>query len=166
MSQFVFTPGPVDWPEGKSLLLGEINDVKLRVTRYLAHARPSEEWMADPDGNGIAAMKFSLVGPDNTENAEQWLTATRFGGSAAVGSAKVEFQQAEADTMVDDFISPPAKEDLDPQGLLTIHYEGRVTARARQQEHRQEDPARPAATFPSRSPHTCPMPGSRPTAGS
>ncbi len=127
LSQFVFTPGPVDWPEDKSLLLGEINDVKLRVTRYLAHARPSEEWTADPDGNGIAAMKFSLVGPDTTENAEQWLTATRFGGSAAVGSAKVEFQQAEADTMVDDFVNPPRKEELDPQGLLTIHYEGRVT---------------------------------------
>jgi cytochrome c-type biogenesis protein CcsB len=39
----------------------------------------------------------------------------------------VEFQQAEADTMVADFVSPPAREDLDPQGLLTIHYEGRVT---------------------------------------
>ena len=83
--------------------------------------------MADADGNGIAAMKFSLVGPDNAENAEQWVTATRFGGSAAVGSAKIEFQKAEADTMVDDFLNPPAKEDLDPQGLLTIHYEGRVT---------------------------------------
>jgi cytochrome c-type biogenesis protein CcsB len=127
VSQFVFTPGPADWSEGKSLLLGEINGVKLRVTRYLAHARPSEEWMADPDGNGVAAMKFSLVGPDNAENIEQWLTASRFGGSAAVGSAKVEFQQAEADTMVEDFVNPPAKEGLDPQGLLTIHYEGRVT---------------------------------------
>ena len=101
--------------------------MKLRVTRFLAHARPAEEWMADPDGNGIAAMKFSLVGPDNSENAEQWLTASRFGGSTAVGSARVEFQQAEADTMVDDFLNPPAKEDLDPQGLLTIHYQGRVT---------------------------------------
>ena len=29
--------------------------------------------------------------------------------------------------MVDDFVNPPAKEDLDPQGLLTIHYAGRVT---------------------------------------
>ena len=109
VSQFIFTPGPVDWSEGKRLLLGEINGVKLRVTRYLAHARPSEEWMAAPDGNGIAALKFSLVGPDNTENAEQWLTASRFGGSTAVGSAKVEFQQAEADTMVDDFLNPPQK---------------------------------------------------------
>ncbi len=127
VSQFVFTPGPIDWPEGKSLLLGEINGVKLRVTRYLAHARPAEEWLAAPDGKGIAALKFSVFGPDNSENAEQWLTASRFGGSAAVGSAKVEFQTAEADTMLDDFINPPAKEDLDPQGLLTIHYDGRVT---------------------------------------
>jgi len=127
VSLFVFAPGPIDWPEDKSLFLGEINDVKLRVTRYLAHARPAEEWMADPDGNGIAAMKFSIVGPDNMENAEQWLTASRFGGSTSVGSAKIEFQKAEADTMVADFVSPAAKEDLDPKGLLTIHYEGRVT---------------------------------------
>jgi len=127
VSLFVFSPGPIDWPDDKSLLLGEINDVKLRVTRYLAHARPAEEWLADPDGNGVAAMKFSLLGPDNMENAEQWLTASRFGGSTAVGSAKVEFQKAEADTMVDDFLSPPAKEDLDPKGLLTVHYEGQVT---------------------------------------
>ncbi len=28
VSQFGFTPGPVDWPEGKSLLLGEINERK------------------------------------------------------------------------------------------------------------------------------------------
>ena len=127
VSQFVFSPGPVDWSEDKGLLLGEINGVKLRVMRYLAHARPSEEWTAAPDGNGIAAMKFSLVGPDNAENVEQWLTASHFGGSTAVGSARVEFRQAEADTMVDDFVSPPAKDGLDPQGLLTIHYEGRVT---------------------------------------
>ena len=127
VSQFIFTPGPIDWPDGKSLLLGEINDVKLRVTKYLAHARPVEEWLADPDGNGMAAMKFSLIGPDDGENREQWVTASRFGGSAAVGSAKIEFQKAEADTMIDDFLSPPAKEDLDQQGLLAIHYEGRVT---------------------------------------
>ena len=127
LSQFIFNPGPVDWPEGKSLLLGEINGVKLRVTRYLAHARPSEEWMTDPDGNGIGAMKFSLIGPDNADNAEQWLTASPFGGSTAVGSARVEFRQAEADTMVNDFLNPPAKDEIDPQGLLTVHYEGRVT---------------------------------------
>ncbi len=29
--------------------------------------------------------------------------------------------------MVDDFLNPPAKDGLDPQGLLTMHYNGRVT---------------------------------------
>ena len=125
--QFVFTPGPVDWPENKGLVLGKINGVQLRVTKYLAHARPTEQWTATADGKGVAAMKFSLVGPDAIASAAEWLTATRFGGSTSVGSARVEFQQAEADSMVNDFINPPAKEELDPQGMLTIHYEGRVT---------------------------------------
>ncbi len=145
ISEFIFTPGPVDWPENKSLLLGQINGVKLRVTRYLAHARPAEEWQAARDGNGIPAMKFSLVGPDNAENAdnsqnsEHWLTATRFGGEVAVGSAKVVFRQAEADTMLDDFLNPPAHDGLDPQGLLTIHYQGRVTRVPVSRERWQED---------------------------
>ena len=90
--------------------------------------------MPADDGNGIAAVKFSLAGPDigempNVENQmtndetgirhstfdirhsrEQWLTASRFGGSTAVGSAKVEFRQAEADTMVEDFLNPPTND--------------------------------------------------------
>jgi cytochrome c-type biogenesis protein CcsB len=127
VSHFTFTPGPVDWPEGENLLLGEVNSVKLRVTRFLAHARPAEEWMAAADGVGVPAIKFSLFTPDNTESAEQWLAASRMGGGTAIGSAKVEFQMAEADTMVDDFLHPPAKEGLDPHGLLTIHYQGHVT---------------------------------------
>jgi cytochrome c-type biogenesis protein CcsB len=127
VSQFIFTPGPVDWSQGQSLLLGEINSVKLRVTRFLAHARPGEDWMADAEERGVPAMKFSLYGPDSSENAEQWLTASRLGGGTSVGSARVEFQAAEADTMVDDFLHPPAKADLDPHGLLTVHYQGQVT---------------------------------------
>lgn len=152
VSAFLFNPGPVDWPEGKSLRVGAINGIELRVTRYLTHARPSEEWMPAADGNGIAAVKFSLAGPDieggapGTPGREQWLTASRFGGSTAVGSAKVEFRQAEADTMVEDFLQGPEvrgqrsegersdlrplKADLwssDPKGLLSIHYQGSVT---------------------------------------
>ena len=166
VSQFIFTPGPVDWPEGKSLLLGEINDVKLRVTRYLAHARPSEEWMADPDGNGVAAMKFSLVGPDNTENAEQWLTATplrrqhgrRFGeGGIPAGRSRHHGRRLRQ--------SPGERRSRSP-GPADDSLRRPRDPPAREQEHRQEDPRWRAATFPSRSPSTCPMPGSRPTAAS
>ena len=126
VSAFLFHPGPVDWPEGKSLRMGAINGMELRVTRFLAHARPSEEWTAARDEKGIAALKFSLAGPETDGNIEQWLTASRFGGSTAAGSARVEFRQAEADMMIDDFLNPPAHDGLDPQGLLSIHYEGRV----------------------------------------
>ncbi len=126
VSAFLFHPGPVDWPEGKVLRVGAINGIEVRVTRYLAHARPSEEWMTAPDGKGIAALRFSLAGPDIEGSHEQWLTASRFGGGTAVGSAKVEFRQADADTMLEDFLHPPASENLDPQGLLSIHYQGKV----------------------------------------
>ena len=126
VSAFLFHPGPVDWPEGKVLTIGSVNGMGMRVTRYLAHARPSEKWMPAPDDKGIAALRFSLAGPDIEGSTEQWLTASRFGGSAAVGSAKVEFRQAEADTMLDDFLHPPASEGLDPPGLLSIHYRGKV----------------------------------------
>ena len=33
VSAFLFHPGPVDWPEGKSLRVGAINGIELRVTR-------------------------------------------------------------------------------------------------------------------------------------
>lgn len=125
VSAFLFHPGPVDWPEGKVLRIGSINGIQVRVTRYLAHARPSEEWMAAPDGKGIAALRFSLAGPDIEGSHEQWLTASRFGGSTAVGSAKVEFRQAEADTMVWDFLHPPGN-GFDQQGVLSIHYLGKL----------------------------------------
>jgi cytochrome c-type biogenesis protein CcsB len=126
LSAFLFHPGPVDWPEGKQLRVGAINGVAVRVKRYLAHARPSEEWMPSPDDKGVAALRFSLAGPDIEGSHEQWLTASRFGGSTAVGSAKVEFRQAEADTMVEDFLHPPASEGLGEQGLLSIHYHGKI----------------------------------------
>ena len=48
LANFLFRPGPVDWPKGKSLCLGANGGVKLRVTQYLAHALPVEEEVADP----------------------------------------------------------------------------------------------------------------------
>ena len=97
--------------------------------------------MADPDGNGVAAMKFSLVGPDNTENAEQWLTATplrrqhgrRFGEGGIPGRPKPtpwstissipRRKKTSIPRAADDSLSRPR----DP--------------RAREQEPRQEGPA-------------------------
>ena len=92
---------------------------------------------------------------------EQWLTASRFGGSTAVGSAKVEFRQADADTMVDDFLHPPASDGLDPQGLLSIHYQGQVEHVPVSKNLGKKILWKAARR--SRSPPICPTPNSRPT---
>jgi hypothetical protein len=38
----------------------------------------------------------------------------------------IEFQRAQAATMVDDFLKPPPAKEMDPKGVLAIHYEGKV----------------------------------------
>ena len=49
---FRFRPGPVDWSEDERLLFKELGGVRLKVLRFLAHARMDEDWIADPAGRG------------------------------------------------------------------------------------------------------------------
>lgn len=122
---FVFRPGPTDWPDGKSLDFGEISGVNLKVTKFLAHACRNQNWDADPVGEGPAALKFAMAGPEEAAGAEHWLVASQFGAEAAVGSARLAFYRAAADSLVDDFLAPPPG-PLDSLGVLAIHYEGSV----------------------------------------
>ena len=69
-------------------------------------------------------MKFALAGPEDAAGTESWLVASPFGAEASVGSAKFQFQQAGANTLVEDFLHPP--KDMDPAGVLSIHYDGHV----------------------------------------
>ncbi|MHB1037206.1 MAG: cytochrome c biogenesis protein ResB [Pirellulales bacterium] len=122
---FRFQPGPADWPEGKTLDLGGISGVQLEVTRYLSRARAVENWVADKTRSGPPAIEFALVGANGVAGEGQWLSAGQFGGLASVGPIQFEFQRVPAATMRDDFLKPPAK-DMDPSGVLSIHYEGRM----------------------------------------
>ena len=47
-SAFIFEPGPADWPEGKTLDLGQLGGVQLEVLKFYRHARTEEKWVADP----------------------------------------------------------------------------------------------------------------------
>lgn len=124
---FTFRPGPVNWPEGMTLDLGEISGVKLAVKQFFRHARSEEDWIADESKTGVPALKFTLIGVEDMVSPEAWLVGSRFGSQTAVGSARVEFQRAPIDSMVEDFLQPPAKDkDMDKDGLLAIHCEGKV----------------------------------------
>jgi hypothetical protein len=123
---FAFQPGPVDWPEGKTLELGSLDGVELEVIRFLAHARSNEDWIADQSPAGIPALKLAYTGPDSTASAETWMIAGQFGAEVAAGSARIAFQQAGMESQVEDFLRPPAK-DMDPSGVLSIHYDNHMT---------------------------------------
>lgn len=76
---FRFRPGPVDWSADESLLFKELSGVRLKVVRFLAHARMNEDWLADPAAEGPPAVKFAVTGPEETAAAQSWLVAGQFG---------------------------------------------------------------------------------------
>jgi len=115
---FTFQPGPVDWPAGKTLDLGERNSIGLKVLKFYRHARAEEHWVADESGRGGPALKISLLGPEGQAVAEQWLVGDQF------SAAQIALHRASADLMREDFLQPPAKDDMDPRGVLSAHFEG------------------------------------------
>ena len=124
---FTFQPGPIDWPEGKTLELGESSGVHLRLTGYLCHARTQEDWIADPSEAGPPVLKIAVSDPDGSLVAEQWLAGgpdPRGQDAITLDSLKIQFQQASASSMLDDFLKPP--EQMGPGGVLSVHYQGRV----------------------------------------
>jgi len=124
-SVFVFRPGPVAWPEGKTLDLGYINGTSLKIIRYYPPAQVDEHWQADESQEGKPALEFAVLGPDGQAGNQAWLAADPFGGQMELGPAQLAFYQAGADTLVDDFLNPPAA-DSDPDGVLSMHYEGQM----------------------------------------
>jgi hypothetical protein len=124
-TEFIFEPGPVDWPDGKTLSLGELNGVALDVLKFYRHARVEEDWVADREGQGSPALKFVLAGPDGRPVREEWLVADQFGSQMFIGPVKFEFQRVPMQSMLEDFLKPPAA-DSDKDGVLSMHYEGRV----------------------------------------
>ena len=122
---FTFRPGPSDWQPGKTLDLGELDGVHLRVLRFLRHARIDERWIADKTNDGGPAIRFALAGPDGKTVLNDWLGGGPFGGEFSIGPARFLLNQAKSASMLEDFLKPPGK-DMDKQGVLSMHYQGRM----------------------------------------
>jgi hypothetical protein len=105
--------------------MGEISDVRLRVLKFYDHARTIEEWQADPSQQGGPALRFVFSGPDDARVAEDWLAAESFGAESFFGPTRLSFQRAPDGSLLNDFLAPPDK-DMDPQGVLSLHYAGKM----------------------------------------
>ena len=99
--------------------------MRLKVDRFLAHARMNEDWLADPAAEGPPAVKFAVTGPGGTAaGTESWLVAAHSGPRRLPARLRLEFQQAGVNSLVDDFLHAPT--DMDSAGVLSIHYDGHV----------------------------------------
>jgi ABC-type transport system involved in cytochrome c biogenesis permease subunit len=120
---FPFRPGPFDWPEGRTFDgWQELHGVKLKVLKYYAHAHADENWIPAKEKGGEPAVRFAIAGPTGKMMPEAWLASEPLGGP---GLGKVEIISAPLDSMREDFVNPPSKED-DPDGILAIHCDGRT----------------------------------------
>ncbi|MGO8753051.1 MAG: cytochrome c biogenesis protein ResB [Thermoguttaceae bacterium] len=122
---YLFRAGPVDWPEGKSLDFGRLGGMGLKVLKFYRHARVDEHWVADEEGQGGPALEFGLAGKDGQTVHREWLAPDEIGDEQSVGPAQFRLLRATADSMADDFLHPPAA-DMDKEGVLSVHYEGRM----------------------------------------
>lgn len=136
---FAFRPGPVDWPEGKTLNLGYLGGIGVRVLKYYRHAEVEEQWLADPAEAGGPALRFALrsgrtpagdhppmfdAGGGEDSGIEAWLSEEL--GPLGFGPARFEIHRTAVSTVVEDFLQPPSAEP-DSAGVLSMHYQGRVT---------------------------------------
>lgn len=123
-TEFLFQPGPVDWPAGKTLALGQMSGIGVEILKFYRHARVEEDWVEATSGRGSPALKFELAGLDGRPIREEWLVADQFGGQMFIGPLKFEFQRLPTESMLEDFLNPPA--NMDQEGVLSMHYAGRM----------------------------------------
>ena len=124
-TEFAFSPGPFDWPEGKTLDFGQAEGVGLEVLGFYRHAREEVSWVADESGLGWPAVEFTLDAPGGKTISQQWLTGSPLGAEVEIGPARFELFTTSADAMVEDFLDPPLA-DAGPDGVLSMGYEDRL----------------------------------------
>ncbi len=122
---FVFSPGPVDRREGQALDLGQGSGVHLKLIGFYRHADRHDDWVADDSGKMPPALKIAVAEAGGAADEGSWLAANPFRPEATMGHIRCEFQRAAAASMLEDFLKPPEK-DMDPDGVLSVHYAGRV----------------------------------------
>jgi hypothetical protein len=121
---FIFEAGPSDWSADQALELGALSGVQLKVLKFYRHAQTREEWLPDETHASGPAVQLETIGPDGAALRQDWLVADTFGADLTLGSAKIQLQRIAADSMLDDFLQPPA--DMDPSGVLSMHYRGKM----------------------------------------
>ena len=122
---FSFQPGPVDWAEGKTLFLGESGDARFRIVKFYRCAQVQEGWAADESKQAGPVLNLVIIAPDDRQVASDWLTSDSFAGATPVGNTACQIHRAAVASMRDDFLNPPNK-DSDPQGVLSVHYDGKM----------------------------------------
>lgn len=122
---FGFTPGPGDWPEGKTLDFGEFGGLGLRVLKFYRQAGIEEDWIADPRRSGGPALKLTVAGPDGRILQEAWLAADPSRSEVFLGPVRLTLQRASLGSMLDDFLKPPTG-GADQGGVLSIHHQGQA----------------------------------------
>jgi hypothetical protein len=127
-TSFIFSPGLVDWPEGRTFdSWKELDGIKLKVLRYYAHARINEDWIADETKDGDPAIRFAISSEGGMTMPASWLTGEPAGGP---GFPQLKILQATVDSMREDFLNPPGGEKdgggVDAKGVLSLHYDGRM----------------------------------------
>ena len=123
---FSFRPGPTDWPAGKTMDLGESDDVRIEILEFYRHARSQINWVEDATGRSVPAIKFELLGSRGTPVATEWLAARRFASERTVGPAKFTLYEVPVRLMVDDLLAPP-DDELGSAGLLSVYHQDRAT---------------------------------------
>jgi len=122
---FSFKPGPVDWPDGKTLDLGKVGDVALKVLRFYAHAQIEEVYLEDPSKTAGPALRLELQGPDGARISEAWASADQSSAQLSFGPIEIRVQQAADASILEDWQKPPALDD-EPDGVLAMHYKGKT----------------------------------------
>ena len=124
-TRFPFSPGPLDWPEGKTLEFEPADGISLKILGFYRHAREAVSWVADESGLGRPAIRFAFDRSDGQTISRKWLVASRGYGGVVVGPVKFELFTASAGSMLQDFLEPPLA-GAGEHGVLSMHYQDQV----------------------------------------
>ena len=125
VTEVSFQPGPVSWPEGRTLDMGTADGLGLRVLAFHPRARQTTEWVADSEDYSGPALRLLLSGRNgNAVVAEEWLSGNAFGGEAIIGPTRYMLLPLPLETMLQDFTDPPV--DMGSAGVLSIHCDGQL----------------------------------------
>ena len=124
-SQFAFNPGAVDWRAGKTLDFGDSQNLGLKVLAFYRHAQPDIDWVADERDYQGAVLQLRLSDHTGQTIAEDWLTASAYGGEVLIGPTRYTLLPISVESMLQDFLQPPT-DDLGTAGVLSMHYGGQM----------------------------------------